>query len=236
MSLLKVSNIEAGYGKVQVLWDITFEIGEEEIFVLLGSNGAGKTTTLRVISGLIHPYNGTITFNGKDLTKLQPHEIVEHGVIHVPEGRRIFPKMTVYENLRLGAYTKRAEKHFHDSLSIVYKLFPILKERRNQIAGTLSGGEQQMLAIARGLMGVPKILLLDEPSLGLAPKVADKIFGYIKEINQLGVTLLLVEQNVFRVLELADRGAVIENGRLVLSGSADELRDNPHIKKAYLGL
>lgn len=215
---------------------ISFEVRRGEIFCILGSNGAGKTTTLRVISGIIKPYKGKIEFEGKNITGLPPHKIVELGLIHVPEGRHLFPKMTVYENLKLGAYTRRGSKHFKQSLEIVYQLFPILKERKDQLAGTLSGGEQQLLAIARGLMASPKLLLLDEPSLGLAPILVSQIFDFIREINKMGVTIVLVEQNVIDALEIANRGVVIENGSVVLSGSAEELLEEHRIRKAYLGL
>jgi branched-chain amino acid transport system ATP-binding protein len=235
--MLELNNISAGYGKLQVLWNISFILKEGECLVVLGPNGAGKTTTLRTVSGLLKPYSGSITFNGVNLNLLSPEEIVELGLIHVPEGRHIFPKLTIYENLRLGAYTKRAEGHFKDSLKMVYELFPLLKERKDQFAYTLSGGEQQMLAIARGLMGAPKILMLDEPSLGLAPKVVASLYNVIKKINEeYEISLLLVEQNIKYALRLADFGIVLVNGRIAVSEDADKLMNEDIIYKYYLGV
>jgi branched-chain amino acid transport system ATP-binding protein len=235
--MLELNNISAGYGKLQVLWNISFILKEGGCLVVLGPNGAGKTTTLRTVSGLLKPYSGSITFNGVNLNLLSPEEIVELGLIHVPEGRHIFPKLTVYENLRLGAYTKRAEEHFKDSLKMVYELFPLLKERKDQLAYTLSGGEQQMLAIARGLMGAPKTLMLDEPSLGLAPKVVASLYNVIKKINEeYEISLLLVEQNIKYALRLADFGIVLVNGRIAVSEDADKLMNEDIIYKYYLGV
>jgi len=235
--MLELNNISAGYGKLQVLWNISLILKEGECLVVLGPNGAGKTTTLRTVSGLLKPYSGSITFNGVNLNLLSPEEIVELGLIHVPEGRHIFPKLTVYENLRLGAYTKRAEEHFKDSLKMVYELFPLLKERKDQLAYTLSGGEQQMLAIARGLMGAPKTLMLDEPSLGLAPKVVASLYNVIKKINEeYEISLLLVEQNIKYALRLADFGIVLVNGRIAVSEDADKLMNEDIIYKYYLGV
>jgi branched-chain amino acid transport system ATP-binding protein len=235
--MLELNNISAGYGKLQVLWNISLTLKEGECLVVLGPNGAGKTTTLRTVSGLLKPYSGSITFNGVNLNLLSPEEIVELGLIHVPEGRHIFPKLTVYENLRLGAYTKRAEEHFKDSLKMVYELFPLLKERKDQLAYTLSGGEQQMLAIARGLMGAPKTLMLDEPSLGLAPKVVASLYNVIKKINEeYEISLLLVEQNIKYALRLADFGIVLVNGRIAVSEDADKLMNEDIIYKYYLGV
>jgi len=235
--MLELNNISAGYGKLQVLWNISLTLKEGECLVVLGPNGAGKTTTLRTVSGLLKPYSGSITFNGVNLNLLSPEEIVELGLIHVPEGRHIFPKLTVYENLRLGAYTKRAEEHFKDSLKMVYELFPLLKERKDQLAYTLSGGEQQMLAIARGLMGAPKTLMLDEPSLGLAPKVVASLYNVIKKINEeYEISLLLVEQNIKYALRLADFGIVLVNGRIAVSEDADKLMNDDIIYKYYLGV
>ena len=232
--MLSVENLEAGYGDVQVLWGISLHVEEREIVALLGSNGAGKTTTLRTISGLLKPMSGRITFDGVDITGRPAHEIVRLGISMVPEGRRLFPKMTVYENLRMGAYLAKGD--VRDRLETVYSLFPILRERRNQLAGTLSGGEQQMLAIARGLMSSPKLLMLDEPSLGLAPKIVQEVLSAVRQIREEGVTILLVEQNVQQALSIADRGYVIETGRIVLEGSGKELLQNDHVRTAYLGL
>ena len=234
--LLKVSNIDVFYGDLQALWGVSFEVHEGEKVVIVGANGAGKTTTLKTISGLLRPRSGTIEFKGQRIDKLPPHKIVELGIAHVPEGRRIFPKMTVLENLEMGAYIKRAREKFDDTLEWVFSIFPRLKERKNQIAGTMSGGERQMLAIARGLMSRPDLLMLDEPSLGLAPKLVMKTFEVIKRIGEEGVTILLVEQNVKHALELADRGYVLETGRITLSGTSEELLSNDYVKKAYLGM
>ena len=236
--LLRVENLEAGYGELHVVRDVTFEVKEKELVCLLGSNGAGKTTTLKAISGIIPPqvFKGRIIFAGEDITHIAPHERVEKGLVHVPEGRGIFPDLTVYENLKIATYTKRAREHFEDSLEIVYNIFPILKERKNQRAGTLSGGEQQMLAIARGLMQRPKIIMLDEPSLGLAPKIVLNLFKLIAKLRDQGYTILLVEQNVYQALQISDRAYIIENGRIVRSGSSSEMLNDPDIKKAYLGL
>jgi len=234
--LLKVNNIDVFYGDLQALWGVSFEVHEGEKVVIVGANGAGKTTTLKTISGLLRPRSGTIEFKGQRIDKLPPHKIVELGIAHVPEGRRIFPKMTVLENLEMGAYIKRAREKFDDTLEWVFSIFPRLKERKNQIAGTMSGGERQMLAIARGLMSRPDLLMLDEPSLGLAPKLVMKTFEVIKRIGEEGVTILLVEQNVRHALELADRGYVLETGRITLSGTSEELLSNDYVKKAYLGM
>ncbi|HDJ25787.1 MAG TPA: ABC transporter ATP-binding protein [Candidatus Bathyarchaeota archaeon] len=234
--LLKVNNIDVFYGDLQALWGVSFEVHEGEKVVIVGANGAGKTTTLKTISGLLRPRSGTIEFKGQRIDKLPPHKIVELGIAHVPEGRRIFPKMTVLENLEMGAYIKRAREKFDDTLEWVFSIFPRLKERKNQIAGTMSGGERQMLAIARGLMSRPDLLMLDEPSLGLAPKLVMKTFEVIKRIGEEGVTILLVEQNVKHALELADRGYVLETGRITLSGTSEELLSNDYVKKAYLGM
>ena len=234
--LLKVNKINVFYGDLQALWDVSFEVYEGEKVVIVGANGAGKTTTLKTISGLLRPRSGTIEFMGQRIDRLPAHKIVELGIAHVPEGRRLFPKMTVLENLEMGAYTKRAREKFEDTLEWVFSIFPVLKERKNQIAGTMSGGERQMLAIARGLMSRPKLLMLDEPSLGLAPKLVLKTFEVIQRISEEGVTILLVEQNVRHALELADRGYVLETGRITLSGTGEELLNNDYVKKAYLGM
>ncbi len=232
--MLSVEGLEAGYGDVQVLWGVSLRVERGEVVALLGSNGAGKTTTLRAISGLLRPTSGRITFDGVDITGKPAHEIVRLGVSMVPEGRRLFPKMTVYENLRMGAYLVGGD--VRDRLEMVYSLFPILRERRDQLAGTLSGGEQQMLAIGRGLMSSPRLLMLDEPSLGLAPKIVQEVLRAVQQIREEGVTVLLVEQNVQQALSIADRGYVIETGRIVLEGTGGELLENEHVKTAYLGL
>lgn len=234
--MLEVNGINVFYAKVQALWDVSFKVDEGEMVTIVGANGAGKTTILKTISGLLHPSSGAMKFLGKRIDKLPSHKIVEEGISHIPEGRGIFSILTVLENLKMGAYTAKAWKERDRTLKSVYKLFPILSERKNQIAGTLSGGEQQMLAIARGLMSKPKLIMLDEPSLGLAPKLVMKTFELIKEINDEGVTILLVEQNVQQALELAERGYVLETGKISLEGKGKELLGNELVKKAYLGL
>jgi len=234
--VLEVKNLEAAYGETQVLWGISFEVEKGEIVCLLGSNGAGKTTTLRVISGVVPIKNGTIKFMGEDITRLEPHKRVEKGIAHVPEGRRLFPNLTVLENLKAAAYTKNAREHFEDSLETIYKLFPVLKERKNQLAKTLSGGEQQMLAIARGMVLRPKILIMDEPSLGLAPKLVANVLELTKQLKEQGYTVLLVEQNVRQALQVGDRAYIIETGRIIKSGTTEELLEDPDVKKAYLGM
>lgn len=234
--MLVVDNIDVFYGDLQALWSLSFEVEKGEIAVIVGPNGAGKTTTLRTVSGLLRPRSGSISFLGESIDRTSSHRIVELGISHIPEGRRLFPNMTVIENLKIGAYTLEAWKKKDETLEWIFQLFPILKERMNQSAGTLSGGEQQMLAIGRGLMSRPKLLMLDEPSLGLAPKLILSTFSMIKEINKEGVTVLLVEQNVQQALELADRGYVLETGRVILEDESEELLRNEHVKKAYLGI
>ncbi|MDR7435036.1 MAG: ABC transporter ATP-binding protein [Armatimonadota bacterium] len=234
--MLEVENINVFYGEAQALSDVSFQVGEGEIVTLVGSNGAGKTTVLNTISGLLTPKSGSIHLNGVRLDRLPAHRIVELGVVQIPEGRRLWPNMTVLENLELGAYIRQARAARKESLRWVFQLFPRLEERKYQLAGTLSGGEQQMLAIARGLLARPKLLMLDEPSLGLAPFLVREVFETIQEINRQGVTILLVEQNVHLALGIARRGYVLETGRIVLSGSGRELLENPHVQKAYLGL
>ena len=234
--VLEVRDIDVFYGELQALWGVSLDIEEGELVALVGSNGAGKTTTLRTISGLLKPAKGYIKFMGKDITGWPPHKIAEAGIAHVPEGRQLFPKLTVMENLKMGAYTKKAREKIEDSLEFVFSLFPRLKERKNQLAGTMSGGERQMLAIARGLMLRPKLLMLDEPSLGLAPKLVLKVMDTLKRLHEEGLTILLVEQNVKYALELADRGYVLETGRVIMHGTGKELLENPKIKSAYLGL
>jgi branched-chain amino acid transport system ATP-binding protein len=235
-AVLEVRNIAAAYGDVQALWDVTLSVEEGMVATLLGSNGAGKTTTLRVVSGLMPALEGEVLLHGQRISALPPHRIVELGVIQVPEGRHLWPNMTVEDNLLLGAYGARSRGARAESLASVYALFPRLAERRAQLAGTLSGGEQQMAAVGRGLMGKPAVLMLDEPSLGLAPILVDEVFRVISEIAARGVTVLLVEQNVHRALEVAATASVIENGRVVLSKSAREMADDPQVRSAYLGL
>ena len=234
--VLSVEDLEVFYGDVQVIWGISFDVKEGEIVALLGANGAGKSTTLKTISGLLMPRRGRIQFMGMDITKLDPHRRVEMGLAHIPEGRQLFPRLTVYENLKAAAYTRRAREKFSKTLEIVYNLFPILKERRNQLAGTLSGGEQQMLAIARGLILRPTLLMLDEPSLGLAPKLVIEVLDFVSKLKNEGYTVLLVEQNVHQALKLCDRAYIIETGRIVKAGTGSELLEDEEVKKAYLGI
>ena len=233
--MLTIAHLQASYGKVQTLWDISFEVPRGEIVALVGANGAGKTTTLKVLSGLLKPQAGKITLDGEHLEGCSPPDIVRRGIVHVPEGRGLFPDMTVFDNLLMGAYGTPATGR-RDRMDRVFAIFPRARERRQQLAGTLSGGEQQMVAIGRGLMADPKLLMLDEPSLGLAPLMVAEVFRVIKEINALGVTVLLVEQNTQHALALASRAYVLEAGRAVLSGSGQELLTNDDVRKAYLGL
>ncbi|HMG20338.1 MAG TPA: ABC transporter ATP-binding protein [Kofleriaceae bacterium] len=234
--LLELTGIRASYGDFQALFDISLEVRAGEIVTLIGANGAGKTTTLRVISGSVRATGGTVRFDGHDTTGLPPHVMPERGISHVPEGRQLFPHMTIEENLDLGSYNPRSRPRAKETLAQMLELFPKLKERRRQLAGTLSGGEQQMVAIARGLMAAPRLLLLDEPSLGLAPKVTEEVFARIQEIGKLGVTVLIVEQNVVDGLSISTRGYVVENGRIVMSGAARDLLRDDKIRAAYLGL
>jgi branched-chain amino acid transport system ATP-binding protein len=234
--LLKVSAIQAHYGRVRALHDVSLEVAEGSIVALLGSNGAGKTTTLRVISGLLRPSHGAVEFDGRRIERLRPDQLVCAGIAHVPEGRQLFPELTVRENLRLGAYTRRDARTVEQDLQRVFNYFPRLRERLGQNAGTLSGGEQQMLAIARGLMSRPKLLILDEFSLGLAPLVVKEIFGILQEVNRQGTTIFLVEQNVQRSLSISHRSYVLENGAIVLHGEGKELLKNEYMKKAFLGM
>jgi branched-chain amino acid transport system ATP-binding protein len=234
--LLRVNLIDVFYGQVQILRSVSLDVAKGEIVSLLGSNGAGKTTTVGAVSGVLPVLNGSIEFMDTDITKLEPYERVARGLIQVPEGRRIFPTLTVRENLEMGSYLKGPKSMRKETMTFVFSLFPVLERRETQLGGTLSGGEQQMLAIGRGLMSKPKLLILDEPSLGLAPIVVDEIFGVIKKINGEGVMILLVEQNVGQALDLSDRGFVLEEGSIALSGSGKELLADPHIKKLYLGL
>lgn len=234
--VLEVNSIDVFYGELQALWNVSLNVNKGEKVAVLGSNGAGKTTTLRAILGVLPIKNGSIKFLDKEIHNLPTHRIIELGVATVPEGRRLFPSLTVIENLELGAYTRKAREKMKDTLEWIYQIFPILKERRNQVAGTLSGGEQQMLAIGRALMSKPKLLLMDEPTLGLAPKVALSVFDIINRINNDGVTILLVEQNVRHTLEVVDRAYILEGGRIVMEGESSRLMDNDYVKKSYLGL
>ncbi|ABP67524.1 ABC transporter related protein [Caldicellulosiruptor saccharolyticus DSM 8903] len=233
--MLKVNEIDVFYGAIQALFSVSLEVKKGEIVTLIGANGAGKSTLLKTISGLIRPRTGSIYFEDIDITKKSSMEIVKLGISHVPEGRRVFPEMTVLENLELGAYLRKDKQGIKEDLKKVFERFPRLYERKNQLAGTLSGGEQQMLAIGRALMSRPKLLLLDEPSMGLAPILVTEIFKIIKEINSQGTTILLIEQNAHMALSIADRAYVIETGRIVLSGEAKDIAANPEVKKAYLG-
>ena len=235
-ALLEVAAIVAAYGEVRALWDVSLRVDEGEVVTLLGANGAGKTTTMRVLSGLLRPLAGSVTFAGRGIHRLAPPRIVQAGLVQIPEGRRLWPRMTVLENLELGAYAPHLRARRRETQDWVFSLFPRLAERRRQLAGTLSGGEQQMLAIGRGLMSRPRLLMLDEPSLGLAPILVREVFNIIGQINARGVTVLLVEQNVRQALEIAHRGYVLETGRVVRSGSARDLLEDPEIKRAYLGL
>ena len=234
--MLEIRKLCFAYGDLPVLWDIDLDVRKGEIVTVVGPNGAGKTTILRNISRLVRPASGSIQFEGAELGRLPPHRIVELGVIHVPEARRIFPEMTVLENLRLGSFVKKTRPDREKNLKRVFTLFPRLAERKDQLGGTMSGGEQQMLAIARGLMGNPRLLLCDEPSLGLAPLLVRDIFAIIKEISQQGTTILLLEQNVYQSLKIADRAYVVESGRVAMSGTGAELLASPHVKKAFLGM
>lgn len=235
--MLEVNDIHVGYDGVLALHGITFRVDEGEIVSIVGSNGAGKSTTIKTISGILKPVSGTIVFEGARLDTMPAHKVADLGIAHVPEGRRLFARQTVYENLLLGAYTRKNAKNREEDLERIFSLFPVLKERRDQNAGTLSGGEQQMLAIGRGLMLRPRLLMLDEPSLGIAPKLVDKIFETVKELNQREkLTILLVEQNVREALELASRAYVVQTGRVIMEGTGDQLLATDAIQKAYLGI
>ena len=235
MALLTVENLSVNYGVIPALKGISFDVEEGEVIALIGANGAGKTTTLHTVTGLVEAASGTITFDGKDITKTAPDKIVSMGMAHVPEGRRVFPDMTVFQNLMLGAFTRKDPAEKQASLEIVYEHFPRLKERAKQLAGTLSGGEQQMLAMGRALMSRPKILLMDEPSMGLSPILVSEIFLIIEKVSKEGTTVLLVEQNAQKALHIADRAYVLETGEIAMSGDAEVLRNDERIKKAYLG-
>jgi branched-chain amino acid transport system ATP-binding protein len=234
--MLRIKNIDAFYGKAQALFDVSLKVDEAEIVALVGSNGAGKTTTLNSISGLLRPSSGSVEFLGKRIDGLKTYSIVEKGISHIPEGRRPFPDMSVRENLEMGAYLKRVWKNREETLEQVYSLFPVLKKKENQLARNLSGGEQQMLVMGRGIMSGPKLCMIDEPSSGLAPLLILEVFRIIQSLRDQGITILLIEQNVQHALEIADRGYVIENGRVVLEGESKDLLGSEMIKKAYLGL
>ncbi|MCG6917736.1 MAG: ABC transporter ATP-binding protein [Deltaproteobacteria bacterium] len=234
--MLEVQNMDVFYGDLQVLWDISFEVEQGEIVALVGANGSGKSTTLKTLSGLLRPANGSIRFLDQRLDQIPANKIIEHGIAHVPEGRRLFPEMTVRENLIMGSLTPQAKQKRNETMEWIFGLFPRLREREKQMAGTLSGGEQQMLAVGRGLMALPKMIMFDEPSLGLAPILVAEIFKIIKRINQEGVTVLVTEQNTKQTLEISTRGYVLENGRVVLKGTGQELLNNEHVKEAYLGI
>ena len=236
MSLLEVENIDVFYEDVQAVWGISLHVNEGEVVCIIGANGAGKSTTLNTLSGLQQPKRGHIRFREKNIEHAPTQEVVELGVVQIPEARRLFPFMTVQENLEIGAYNRRAQKVKSQTLQEVFGLLPVLEERKNQLARTLSGGEQQMLAIGRGLMAKPVLLMLDEPSLGLAPLLVKTVFDAIRKINEAGTTILLVEQDVQHSLELSHRGYVLENGRVVMEGTGEELLENPHVRKAYLGV
>ncbi len=235
MAMLEIKDLEVYYGMIQAIKGISFEVNEGEVIALIGANGAGKTTILHTISGLIAPKKGSITFEGQEITKIPAHKIVENGLAQVPEGRRVFPSLTVLENLKLGAYTRKDKKEIEDTLKMIYERFPRLEERKNQPAGTLSGGEQQMLAMGRALMSKPRIILMDEPSMGLSPIFVNEIFDIIKKVSASGTTVLLVEQNAKKALSIADRGYVLETGKIVKEGKASDLLNDEAVKKAYLG-
>lgn len=235
MAMLEVKNLEVYYGMIQAIKGISFEVNEGEVISLIGANGAGKTTTLHAVTGLIAPRAGQIIFEGKDITKVPGHKLVSMGIAHVPEGRRVFAQLSVYENLKLGAFTRKDKNETEETLQHIYARFPRLKERKNQLAGTLSGGEQQMLAMGRALMSKPRIILMDEPSMGLSPIYVNEIFNIIKEVSKAGTTVLLVEQNAKKALSIADRAYVLETGRISLSGNASDLLNDESVKKAYLG-
>jgi len=234
--MLEVENVSAAYGMVQILWDVSFKIGEKEIVSIIGPNGAGKTTLVKTVVGLLPAKQGTIRFRGKNIEKLRPYEIVKKGVTLIPEGREIFPRMTVDENLLLGAYTVKDKNAVKESKEKVYELFPVLKKKRKSLAQTLSGGEQQMLVICRSLMSNPALLILDEPSLGLAPIIVEKVLDTLQKINEDGVTILLVEQNIRDSLNIANRAYVLEEGKIIIEGEGRELLSNDHIKEVYLGI
>lgn len=235
MAMLEIKDLEVYYGVIQAIKGVSFEVNKGEVIALIGANGAGKTTILHTISGLITPKSGSIVFEGTDISKVPAHKIVSMGMAHVPEGRRVFTEMTVFQNLKMGAYTRKSKAEFDETLKMVYSRFPRLEERKNQVAGTLSGGEQQMLAMGRALMSHPSIILMDEPSMGLSPIFVNEIFDIIKSVSETGTTVLLVEQNAKKALAIADRAYVLETGNIVREGIASELMNDDSIKKAYLG-
>ena len=235
MAMLEIRDLQVYYGVIQAIKGISFEVNKGEVVALIGANGAGKTTTLHTITGLLSPKSGHVVFEGRDITKVPAHKIVSMGMAHVPEGRRVFAELSVYENLKMGAYTRRDKGEIEESLKNIYRRFPRLEERKNQMAGTLSGGEQQMLAMGRALMSKQKLILMDEPSMGLSPILVNEIFDIIRSVSESGTTVLLVEQNAKKALSIANRAYVLETGKIVLSGDAKELLEDEAIKKAYLG-
>ncbi|MDE7332152.1 MAG: ABC transporter ATP-binding protein [Lachnospiraceae bacterium] len=235
MAMLEIKDLEVYYGMIQAIKGVSFEVNEGEVIALIGANGAGKTTILHTVTGLLEAKSGSVLFDGKNITKVPAHKIVSMGMAHVPEGRRVFANLTVLQNLRMGAYTRKDKEEIEETLKTVYQRFPRLEERQNQLAGTLSGGEQQMLAMGRALMSHPRIILMDEPSMGLSPIFVNEIFNIIQEVSASGTTVLLVEQNAKKALSISDRAYVLETGKIVLEGDAEELLNNDSIKKAYLG-
>jgi branched-chain amino acid transport system ATP-binding protein len=235
MAMLEIKDLEVHYGMIQAIKGISFEVNEGEVIALIGANGAGKTTILHTITGLLSPSKGSVTFEGQNITKIPAHKIVSLGMAHVPEGRRVFAQLSVYQNLKMGAYTRSDKNEIEETLETVYRRFPRLEERKNQMAGTLSGGEQQMLAMGRALMSKPRIILMDEPSMGLSPILVNEIFDIIQSVSASGTTVLLVEQNAKKALAIADRAYVLETGKIVMSGEADQLMHDESIRKAYLG-
>lgn len=235
MAMLEVKDLNVFFGVIQAIRDVSFEVNQGEVVALIGANGAGKTTTLHTVTGLLSAASGTISFDGKDITKVPAHKIVEMGMAHVPEGRRVFASLSVYDNLKLGAYTRKDKKEIQNSLDMVFSYFPRLLERKNQVAGTLSGGEQQMLAMGRALMSNPRMILMDEPSMGLSPLYVSEIFEIIKKIKSEGTTVLLVEQNANMALSVADRAYVLEIGKISMQGKASDLMNDEGVRKAYLG-
>lgn len=233
--MLNIKNLSVKYDTIRVVHDVSLNIENGELIALIGANGAGKSTILKTISGLIRPESGQIFFEGEEITKLPSHEIVEKGIIHVPEGRQIFAKMTIEENLRLGAYQQKDKHLIKEKMELAFSLFPILKQRIRQLAGTLSGGEQQMLAIGRALQGNPKLLLLDEPSMGLSPLMTQQVFDVLQKLKDSGITMLLVEQNAYDALEISDRTYILETGRIIMEGESSKLIEDPKVKEAYLG-
>lgn len=236
MAMLEVKNLQVYYGLIQAIKGVSFEVNQGEVIALIGANGAGKTTILHTITGLIQPKAGSVIFEGTDITKVPGHKIVSMGMAHVPEGRRVFANLSVYQNLKMGAYIQKDKKVIGETLEMIYKHFPRLEERKNQLAGTLSGGEQQMLAMGRALMSSPKMILMDEPSMGLSPLLVKEVFSIIEYCHESGITILLVEQNAKMALGIADRAYVLETGNITMSGKADEMLENEDVKKAYLGV